>query len=74
MVQGRCREAWDHTASLLAAAENQFKSEGDALTQPRDRHPFYRTEQGGEPPRAERDKIHVKKGEWQVHVRPALGL
>lgn len=40
MVEGKRKDAWDHTSSLLAAIENLLKGEDDELTQPSDLNPF----------------------------------
>lgn len=42
MAEGRQRDAWNHTAQVLAMLYNAFRSRGSRALGPRDFHPFDR--------------------------------
>lgn len=48
MADGRCRQEWDHTASLLAAIASIFAKNG-STPKPSDFHPYLRRERKSEP-------------------------
>lgn len=45
MVEGRRRDAWNHTANLLAKIHNVNCVDEDSLTLPIDFHPYYSEEE-----------------------------